>query len=59
MEKTIVSILVKKHIDKYLSMYDNNKADYLNTIRIQDIVNDLKELTLQLEMYEWIKENTK
>jgi len=49
---TIINITIRRLIERYVSFYDFNKPDYLNTIRIDDVVKDLELLICQLKQQE-------
>lgn len=49
---TIINITIRRLIERYVNMYDFNKPDYLNVIRIDDAVKELELLLSQLKKQE-------
>jgi len=49
---TIINITIRRLIERYVNMYDFNKPDYLNTIRIDYVVKELELLLSQLKKQE-------
>ncbi len=48
----IINITIRRLIERYVNMYDFNKPDYLNVIRIDDAVKELELLLSQLKQQE-------